>query len=160
MAGLVLTAEQIRNAPPVVRKWLSSIVDAEFLLDGRTFDGPYMDESVPCPSTPEEMTAVFVRVRSDFATAHVMLELGRYTPHIADRTREVAGAALAGISRRAGLRDSRQLIACLETIASGLAAVRGRSDARLFAFDEQGHVYFHETTYQSLRHPLAAIGAW
>jgi hypothetical protein len=29
MAGLMLTAEQIRNAPPEVRRWLASIVAAD-----------------------------------------------------------------------------------------------------------------------------------
>jgi hypothetical protein len=151
MAGLMLTAEQIRNAPPEVRKWLGSLVDAEFLLDGQSPNDTRADESILCSCTPEEAVAVFARIRNHFLTAQVMLELGRYTPYIVDSSREVVAVPFADIVRRAGLEDSRELIACLERIGWGFKAARDNLNAQLFGFDERGRICFREGTYQSLR---------
>jgi hypothetical protein len=151
MAGLMLTAEQIRNAPPEVRKWLGSIVDAEFLLDGQSPNDAETNESILCSCTPEEAAAVFVRIRNHFLTAQVMLELGRYVPYIVDSAREVVAVPFAEIVRRAGLEDSRELIGCLERIGWGFKAARDNPNAQLFGFDERGRIYFREATYQSLR---------
>jgi hypothetical protein len=151
MAGLVLTAEQIRNAPPEVRKWLASIVDAEFLLEGQSPDGAEANENILCSCTPEEAAAVFARIRNHLPTAQVMLELGRYTPYIVDSSREIIAIPSADILRRTGLDDARELIGCLERIGWGFKAARDNPGAQLFEFDERGRIYFREGTYQSLR---------
>jgi hypothetical protein len=150
MAGLMLTAEQIRNAPPDVRKWLGSLVDAEFLLNGHADHNAHSDGSLSA-CTLQDAIAVFARIRNHFLTAQVMLELGRYTPAIADSSREVVGIPLADIVRRAGLDDPRQLISCLERITWGFRAARDNPSAQLFVFDQRGRIYFREATYQSLR---------
>ena len=110
---------EFRNAPSDVRRWLRSIVDAEFLLDEHSEHGAQSSDTVLSPCTPEEAVAVFGRIRSDYLAAQVMLEPGRHTPHIADVSREVVGVTLTDIIRHARLQDPRQIGACLEKITSG-----------------------------------------
>lgn len=70
MAGLVLSAEQIRNVPPGVRPWLKSIADAN--SQQHSDAGLDRTEAVLLGCTSAEATEVLTRIR--YLAAQVMVE--------------------------------------------------------------------------------------
>jgi hypothetical protein len=80
MMGLMLTADQIRNAPLEVRNWMKSLIDVELSLAGSS-NHPAQTHEVPLSAcTPEEAVTIFAHIRDDYATAQVLLELGGMFP--------------------------------------------------------------------------------
>ncbi len=151
MTGLMLTAEQIRSAPPEIRRWLKSILDTEFLLGAGVEHATQAIDTVLAACGPDEARAVFAQIRGDYLAAQVMLELGRHAPVTADGSRRIVGGALADLARHARLDNLQQLGVCLERISSVFGEIRKDPGAVLFAFDQGGGFYVHETTYQSFR---------
>jgi hypothetical protein len=151
MTALTLTAEQIRAAPPEIRKWLRSIIESEFQLSLRAEDEPEPRETILAACSFEEAMAVFASVRGDYLAAQVMLELGRHSPIAAEGRRHVVGGTLVDLARHARLDNLQQLAACLERLTTAFRQVRKDGAATLFGYDQAGMVYIHETTYHSLR---------
>ena len=118
MTALTLTAEQIRTAPPEVRKWLKAIVDAQFRLGSDSEPDPQVvSEAVLAACSLEEAKAVFALVRDDYLAAQVLLELGRHAPSTAGGTQPVVGSAVADLARHARLDSLHQLGACVERLS-------------------------------------------
>jgi hypothetical protein len=151
MMALTLTAEQIRTAPPEIRKWLRSIIETEFKLSRGAEAEPQPRETILAACNFEEAKAVFALVRGDYLAAQVMLELGRHSPIAAEGRRHVVGGTLADLARHARLDNLQQLATCLEHLTAAFRQVRKDGAATLFGYDQAGMVYIHETTYQSFR---------
>ena len=69
MMALTLTAEQIRTAPPEIRKWLRSIIETEFKLSRGAEAEPQPRETVLAACNLDEAKAIFALVRGDYLAA-------------------------------------------------------------------------------------------
>src|SRR3954469_592690 len=82
MIGITLSADQVRAAPPEVRRWLEhELVGALGLAGGA------VEHAVPPPVpqlaviTPEEAAEIFSRLRADYPACQVFFERAREAPN-------------------------------------------------------------------------------
>jgi hypothetical protein len=105
----MLTADQIRNAPLEVRNWMKSLIDVELSLTGSSNHLAQSHEAPLTACTPEEAVTIFAHIRDDYATAQVLLELGRHVPVRAAGSHGIVGVALSDLARHARLGDLTNL---------------------------------------------------
>jgi hypothetical protein len=142
------TAEQIKSAPPEVRRWFEREIAATFReLATQRPEPRHAPELAAC--APEEAFGVFEAIRNDFAAAQVFLELGREPP-IGNSPAGLHALGVADIKRNLRLGDDR-LADAFGVIGRSFMQLRGDSAAVLFGFDQANHVYLHEVTHRSIR---------
>ncbi len=150
MVGIVLTPEQVRSAPPEVREWIKSLMEAEFA--GELGAGHAQAHAVALAAcSGEEAAAMMERIRSDYLMSQVLFELGRDAPAGTPQPPRLHRAAIADIMRHTRLSSLDQLGACLNALQETFRAVRNDPAALLFAFDQRGAIYVDETTHQSIK---------
>lgn len=172
MVGFTFSAEQIKQAPPDVRRWLEAeIVKALTGAPPAAAEAANPEvsdrlERALAAGTAKEMEDVFSRVSNNAIVARVFFELARET--------SLAGGAspfhvvnLVDMMRHLQLADAQQVFACLDAINQAFRQVRREPQASLFALDEAGHIYLHDLTYHAIRqvwqqlvlaHPWPASG--
>jgi hypothetical protein len=151
MVGIVLSAEQVRTAPPAVRHWLEQQVAADFAPGplGPPASRAELDpERIAACSLPEVLE-IFERIRQDGLACRVFLEFGQ-EPVATLHPSPLYALDIAEIARDTGIADGNQLVACFNLINSALQVERADPDATLFAFDGDGRCYVHETTHRAL----------
>jgi hypothetical protein len=155
MTSFTFTAEQLRDAPPEVRRWAENEI-ARALAP--------MVEREPTPAhaaplaacTPEEAAQIFELIKGDFLLSQVFFELAR------DSLRTPTGSALHALSlgdiiRHTRLSDGDRLVDYLSALNAAFQRVRNDEEATLFGFDSSGHVFIHETTFRSIRRVWEAL---
>ncbi len=148
MVGLVLSPEQVKSAPPEVRAWLHTLLEAEY---GGPDLRPGRDEHAALAAlAPEEAAALLDRIRGDFLTTQVFFEFGRDPVGTAQVPPNLHRVAIPDILRHTQIGDVQHFAACLDAITATFRALRGDPDAALFAFDQGGGCYVHATTRQSI----------
>jgi hypothetical protein len=149
MVGLVLTPEQVRSAPPEVREWIKGLVEAE--LAGE-FAHPRCESGATLAAcSRDEAAAILERIRGDYLASQVFFELGRDSPPEMPQPPQLHRIAIVDIMRHTRLANLDQLSAYLAAIQETFRAVRNDPAAALFAFDQRGGCYTHETTHQSIK---------
>ncbi len=147
MASFNFTVEQIRSAPPEVRRWVEQEITAAFReLASQRPAPPQAPDLASC--TPEEALAIFQAIRRDFAAVQVFLELGR-EPAIGSSPAPLHALSIGEIKRNLRLGDDR-LAGCFGAIGNTFAQLRNDPEAVLFGFDQANHVYLHQTTHRSI----------
>ena len=151
MTSFTFSAEQIRSAPPEVRRWMESEI-AKALGSQVHFehDPSRMQAGALVAVTIDEAAQIFSLISGNFLVMQVFFELARETP-LAQGVPSLHGLNLSDMQRHVQLGDGRQLAECLNVIARASQKVRNDPTASLFAHDERGHIYIHETTYRSIR---------
>jgi len=154
MVGITLSAEQVRNAPPEVRRWLEQELLASFGLR----------QPAPQPNSPhlttcnvEDVVNVLSLIQGMIPVVNVFFELGR----------QVTGAELSGvkvfrlvdIARHGHLQSEEQVIACLEAINQAFCRVRRNEDAMIYGLDGTGHCFIAAETQRSIFHVWQQIVA-
>ena len=148
MISFAFTVDQIRSAPPEVRRWFEAeIVGALREAASPRPEPAHSPELAAC--TPEEALGVFELVQSDFATAQVFLEFGREPP-LSNSPRPLHAFGIGDFKRKLRLSDDR-LADCFGTINHAFMRVRNIPEAVLLGFDQANHVYLHEATHASIR---------
>ena len=100
--------------------------------------------------TADQMAQVFHLISGNLLVTRVFFELARETPF--DRNMAPLHAiSLSDILQHVQLAEGHQLFDCLSIINKAVQRVLNDPDAVLFASDEVGHIYLHETTYRSIR---------
>ena len=147
MPGLTLSAEEIRNAPPEVRRWL----DQEL---GRALG---LDVPQPEPRAPhlvgcniEEARDILDMVQGMLPVVSVFFELGHEVTSVAFRG--MRAFQIADIVRHARLASEEQVLNCLGVLDQALQRVRGDGNAAFHALDEQGHCLIAESTMHAIMH--------
>ena len=149
MAALLLTSEQIRTAPPEVRHWLKTVIDAEFELGALQEPAEHPRHELSA-CTLDEAKSVLELIRSDYISTQVFFELGREYPLAAPSQGPLYRLSLPDIARHCRLRNFEHLAACLETITAAFREVRQDPEASLFASDQRGGLYIHDGTRRSI----------
>ncbi len=148
MVGLTLSAEQIRTAPPEVRRWLEhEIVQTLGLMPAQAL-------STPPTATPlvgcnvEEAQGMLALVQGMLPVVSVFFELGREAGSVP--VHGMRAFRLADIQRHARLHTPDQVIECLGVLTEALRRARGDAEAAFFALDDQGHCLVAEATMRSI----------
>jgi hypothetical protein len=150
MTSFTFSAEQIKSAPPEARRWMENEIAKALGLQPPEHDPSRMQAGAIAACTIDEATQIFNLISGNFLVTQVFFELARETP-LAQGVPSLHGLNLGDMQRHVQLADGRQVGECLNAITVALRKVRNDPTASLFAHDERGHIFIHETTYRNIR---------
>ena len=151
MTSFTFSAEQVRAAPPEVRRWIEHELSAAVAaIEGPAHDAAEMHAAALAACSAEEAAQVFELIKDNFLLTQVFFELGRdmRSPTAAPLHALDVGDML----RHTRLPDGDRLADCLTAITQVFRQLRNDPEASLFGFDAYGRVFIHETTHASVRH--------
>src|SRR5690242_5981275 len=127
MAGITLTADEIKAAPPEVRRWLE-------LEIGRTLG---LQAPAPAGAPPlvgcnaEEARDMLEMVQGMLPVVSVFFELGREAASVA--VHGMRAFRVTDILRHARLAAPDQVVQCLDVLTQALRRIRGDETAEFYA---------------------------
>lgn len=151
MIGITLLPEQIRAAPPEIRRWLEAEIAATFAPAGGPYAAPHggvptLDGEtrrlVACDL--ETARAILSLIQGMLPVVSVFFELGR--DPVAVSAEGLRVLRLDQMMQHAHLRSLDQLVACLRAIDGAGERVRGESGTALTVLDDSGHCLVAEET--------------
>src|SRR5580692_3871120 len=124
MAGITLSVDEIKAAPPEVRRWL----EMELL---RALGAQPAPAAAGAPAligcNVEEARDVLALVQGMLPVVSVFFELGREAASVA--VHGLRAFRVADILRHARLQSPDQVVQCLDVLTQALRRVRGEPDA-------------------------------
>lgn len=147
MVGITLSPEQIRTAPPEVRRWLEHELAASLGLNSPDLQHNGGDTPSLAACTVEEVARVLSAIQSMLPVVGVFFELGREGAAITRNGMEAF--QLADILRHTRLNSLDQVLACLNAINDVAQRIRG--DGALFSIvDRRGYCFVAVETQRSI----------
>ncbi len=160
MIGITLLPEQIRAAPPEIRRWLEAEIAATFTPGAAAVGFPRAE--APHGGVPgldgaarhlvacdlEEARAILSLIQGMLPVVHVFFELGR--DPVAVSAEGLRVLRLDQMGQHAHLHSLDQVAACLQAINAAGERVRGEPGAVLTVLDDAGHCLVAEETGQSI----------
>jgi len=149
MIGITLTTDQIRSAPPEVRRWIEHEVIASLGLaaDAPVKAAPPQAAHLVAASV-ENAAAVLSQIQGLMPAMNVFFEFGR--PGISIGQPAVMTFRLIDILHHTRLQTIEQVMTCLELINQAFAQVRGDPSARFCGFDNEGHCLIAPESQRSI----------
>ena len=145
MAGITLSMDEIKAAPPEVRRWLE--LEMMRTLAIHPAPAPAAAPSlVGC--NVEEARDVLALVQGMLPVVSVFFELGREAASVP--VHGMRAFRIADILRHARLQSPDQVVQCLDVLTQALRRVRGDAEATFFALDDQGHCLVAEPTMRAI----------
>ena len=145
MTGITLSVDEIKAAPPEVRRWLEQEMVRAFGIQ-------------PAPASPEapkligcnieEARDMLALVQGMLPVVSVFFELGREATSVA--VHGLRAFRITDILRHARLQSPDQVVQCLNVLTQALRRARGDATAAFFAMDDQGHCLVAEATMHSI----------
>ncbi|MGJ4927128.1 hypothetical protein ACQR1I_03895 [Bradyrhizobium sp. HKCCYLS2038] len=150
MIGITLSADQIRSAPPEVRRWIEHQVLAGLGL------GP---EAPPVPALPvqgahlvacstDDAASILAHIQGVLPAVNVFFEFGR--PGVALGQPPVMIFRLIDILHHTRLQNVGQVMASLDLINKALIETRHDAAARFCGFDNEGHCLIAPETQRAI----------
>jgi hypothetical protein len=156
VTAFTFSVEQIRSAPPEVRRWIANEISRAFGgLAGASPQAPASGASQPeaaalAACTVPEVMPVFELIADDPVASRLFFELAR--EHSVDSgLPEVRALKVADLLHHVGLPDLNSLLDGLTAIDRAFHQIHGERAGGLFGLDDAGHVYLHEVTQSSIR---------
>ena len=152
MISFAFTVDEVKSAPPEVRRWIEREAAAALAALSRPEPDPLHHHHTAslAACTPEEAAEVYDLIKGNFLLSQVLFDLARETP--ANRGGPPLHAlSLADMLRHTRLADGDHLVDCFSAITQAFRSVRNDPEASLFGFDQYGQVWIHQTTYESIR---------
>jgi|EndMetStandDraft_5_1072996.scaffolds.fasta_scaffold179767_2 hypothetical protein len=148
MVGITLSAEQIRSAPPEVRRWLEQ--QLALTLGLNALQPPQAQASRPhlVALNVEQTLQVFSLIQGMLPVSNVFFELGREGASVA--VRGIEAYALIDILRHTRLQRLDQVVACLDAINDAVKRVLGDANAAFYGLDDRGYCFIAEQTQRSI----------
>lgn len=138
MIGITLTTDQIRNAPPDVRRWIEHEVIAAL---GVAADAPVRvappQAAHLVAASVEDAASLLSHIQGLMPAMNVFFEFGR--PGISIGQPPVMTFRLIDILHHTRLQNIEQVMECLEMINQAFAHDRRDPSARFCGFDNEGH---------------------
>lgn len=138
MIGITLTTDQIRNAPPDVRRWIEHEVIAAL---GVAVDAPVRATPPQAAhlvaASVEDAASLLSHIQGLMPAMNVFFEFGR--PGISIGQPPVMTFRLIDILHHTRLQNIEQVMECLEMINQAFAHDRRDPSARFCGFDNEGH---------------------
>lgn len=147
MVGITLSPEQVRGAPPEVRRWLEQQI-AESLGFSRPAAAmqPPPKHLIACDAEP--LRAILQAVHSVLPVVSVFFELAREPAMASPQGLRVL--RLDDMTRHCRLRSAAQVVACLDAINRALQDVLGDPEAVLTVVDGNEHVLVPDVTARGI----------
>jgi hypothetical protein len=147
MTGITLSSEQIRRAPPEVRRWIEHEVATSLGFQVRA-----TDSQRPFPQLAgcghDELVAMLSGIQGVFPAVNVFFELGRKGISVAqDR---VQAYRLSDIQHHTRLQNPEQVISCLSLIDESLHRVRSPAGASFYHVEGE-YCFVSTETQQNIR---------
>lgn len=147
MVGVTLSPEQIRSAPPEVRRWLEQQLAATLGINRPSLYGGHApQELVVC--NVEDARAIFSLIRNALPVVSVFFELAREPAIFTQQALRVLH--LEDLARHCRLLTPNHLMTCLEAINRALQEASGNPEAKLFALDDAGRCFIPDVTARSI----------
>jgi hypothetical protein len=151
MMSFTFSLDQVKFAPPEVRRWIEREAAAALAALSRSEpDASHTHAGALAAFTPEEAAEVYEQIKGNFLLSQVLFELARETPGNRGGP-PLHALSLADMLRHTRLADGDLLVDCFSAIAQAFRTVRNDPEASLFGFDQYGQVWIHQTTYESIR---------
>ncbi len=151
MTGFTFSLEQLRSAPPEVRRWAEREIAASL---AQVAGPPGATAPVHAPALaacmPGEAARLFELIKGDFLLSQIFFELGRESPD-AHGTAPLHAVRIGDLLHHTRLGQVERLGEYFSAINQAFRAIRNDPEATLFGFDQQGHVFVHEATCRSIR---------
>ncbi len=145
MAGITRSAEEIKAAPPEVRRWL----EHELV---RALGAQPLPPASAAPALVgcnfEEVRDMLALVQGMLPVVNVFFELGRESASVA--VHGMRAFRIADIQRHVRLQSPEQVGQCLNVLTQALRRVRNDAAVLFFAVDDQGHCLVAEATMRSI----------
>ena len=148
MVGITLSPEQIRTAPPEVRRWLEHELAVSLGLNPPSLPITQPNSPHLAACNPEEAAQVLSLIQGMLPVVRVFLELGREG---ASPGEGIEAFRLADIMRHTRLEAPDQVLACLEVLDQAVQRVRNDPGATFHAVDERGYCLVAAQTQRSIR---------
>ena len=148
MIGITLSSEQIRTAPPDVRRWIEREVCSSLGLQSLTANASKPQGTQLAACSVEDVAAVLSQIQGVLPAVNVLFEFGRQGAMVSSA--HVEAFRLLDIVQHTRLQNVAQVIACLDIINEALGRIRGDANARFCAFDHDGHCFIAMQTQQSI----------
>lgn len=146
MIGITLTTEQIRAAPPDVRRWIEREVMASFGQPSQPKEEPHGEHLAVC--SDKEAEAVLAQIQGVLPVVNVFFELGRQGAIFGQPN--IEAFRLLDIAHHTRLPDANQVVACLDIINQAFSNACGDVTARFCALDREGHCFIALETQQNI----------
>jgi hypothetical protein len=151
MTSFTFSIEQLRSAPPEVRRWIEREIGTSLAAISKSeHDASQVHAASLAACMPEEAMQLFELIKGNFLLAQVFFELARETPSSPAST-PLYPISIADILRHTRLGDGDRLVECFTAINRAFQSIRNDPEATLFGFDQYGHVFIHQTTHDSVR---------
>lgn len=150
MIGITLSAEQVRGAPPEVRRWLEHEIATSFGLGAPAHPETEQIATRLIGCNPAEAASMLELVQGLLPVVNVFLELGREAASMP--VHGLRAFRLADLMRQARLSAPQQVVECLDVLTDALRRVRGDAEALFYLLDDRGHCLVAEPTMRSVLH--------
>jgi hypothetical protein len=151
MTSFTFSVEQVRSAPPEVRRWYEREITATLAaLSKSEHDASQVHAAALAACMPEEAAQIFELIKGNFLLSQVLFELARETPN-SQSAAPLYPISIADILRHTRLGDGDRLVDCFTAINHAFQSIRSDPEATLFGFDQYGHVFIHQTTHDGIR---------
>jgi hypothetical protein len=151
MTSFTFSVEQLRSAPPEVRRWFAGEIGRS--LGG--IEGPHPEPHHAEPMrlaacTAAEALQMFELIGNDAIATRLFFELSRESA-FGTSLPGLQALRMSDLLHHAGLPGQESLIGGLTLIDRAFRQIHGDSAGSLFGFDKAGHIFIHETTQLSIR---------
>src|SRR5262249_34030473 len=138
MTSFTFSVDQVRSAPPEVRRWIErEITTTLAALNRSEQDLSQLHAAALAACTPQEAAEVYEMIKSNFLLSQVFFELAREAPNNRGAA-PLHTLGLADMLRHTRLTDGDRLVDCFTAINQAFRAVRNDPEASLFGFDQHG----------------------
>jgi hypothetical protein len=151
MTNFTFSIEQVRSAPPEVRRWIEHEIRAALAALNRSeHDLSQVHAATLAACMPQEAAQLFEMIKGNFLLSQIFFELARDMPN-SHGAAPLHPISVADILRHTRLGDGDRLVDCFTAINHAFQTIRNDPEATLFGFDQQGHVFIHQATHDSIR---------
>jgi hypothetical protein len=151
MISFAFSLDQVKSAPPEVRRWIEREAATALAALSRPEPDPLHPHAAALSAcTVPEAAEVFALIKGNFLLSQVFFELGREMPGNRGGP-SLCALSLMDILRHTRLADGDRLVDCFNAINQAFQTVRNDPEASLFGFDQYGQVWIHQTTHDSIR---------
>ena len=147
MTGITLSSEQIRRAPPEVRRWIEHELAASLGFQVQAPDSQRQSVHI-AGCSHDELLSVLSVIRGIFPAVNVFFELGRKGASAAQDRLEAY--RISDIQHHTLLQSPEQVISCLDLIEGSLHRLRG-SDAGSFYGIRGEYCFIAAETQQNIQ---------
>ena len=149
VVGITLSQEQIRGAPPEVRRWLEKEIATSLGLPSGMEPIAHAEPPHLIACRSDQVRNVFSLIQGMLPVADVFFELGRDAGRLLPNGLHSFG--LLDMLSHSRLTTPEQLLRCLEVIDAAMREVGGDPRATLYALDGRANCIVAEATHQNIR---------